>query len=106
MPQDAKSTAGRANGRFSRLVALGVFVVCAGGLGYIHRADLFPPPAQQADDAENPQFVACRTERTGHVTKMLADGVIDQSQHDQFVERAVSYCAAQFPPGGNREDAQ
>ncbi len=88
-------------GRAGRFVALLVFAVCAGGLGYIHRDDLFPRPSQETTAGLNPEFVACRTERTGHVTKMLEEGVIDQVKHDQFAERAISYCAAQFPPGGN-----
>ncbi len=105
MPQNVKAKSQSAAGRSGRLIALVVFAACVGAIGYIHRADLLPPE-QQADAAANPEFIACRTERTGHVTKMLADGVINQAQHDQFIERAVSYCAAQFPPGGNEGPAQ
>ncbi len=103
---DINSASGRTEqGRLGRVIALTVFAACAGVLGYMHRADLLPQQPQE-DASVNPEFIACRSERTGHVEKMLSDGVIDQAQHDQFTERAVSYCAAQFPPGGNTAPAE
>ncbi|MGI9414693.1 MAG: hypothetical protein ACR2PM_13550 [Hyphomicrobiales bacterium] len=83
--------------RAARLVALGVFALCVLVLGYIHRQDLFPPEAA-VETALNPEFVKCRDERAATVDKMLADKVIDERQHEQFRERAVSVCADRFPP--------
>ena len=34
------------------------------------------------------------------VEKMKEDGIIDERQYAEFIERAVSTCAGQFPPGG------
>ena len=87
-------------GSVGRLVAILVIVAGLAALGYIHRDDLFPRE-QEAAAALNPEFVKCRDERVGHVEKMLADGVIDETRHAQFKERAISFCAAQFPPGGD-----
>jgi len=84
-------------GRAARIVALGVFGLCAAILGYMHREDIFPPEAAE-DAALNPEFVACRDKRVATVDKMLSDGVIQEQQHKQFTERAVSICADKFPP--------
>lgn len=84
----------------SRIAALVIFVLCIAALGYIHGGDLFADPQQDAAADLNPEFVECRDKRVGHVTKMLADRVIDQVRHDQFVERAIAFCASKFPPGG------
>lgn len=86
-----------ADSRSARLLALAVFVLCVAALAYLHREDLLPAPPPE-ETATNPQFLQCRDERAGHVEKMLTEGVIDQTRHDQFLERAIAYCAAQFPP--------
>ena len=81
----------------ARIVALGVFVLCAAILGYMHRGDLFPPEVVE-EAALNPEFVACRDKRVATVDKMLADGVIGDAQHKQFSDRATAVCADKFPP--------
>ncbi|MEE4239255.1 MAG: hypothetical protein V2I51_21250 [Anderseniella sp.] len=48
--------------------------------------------------AANPKFVECRDQRTADIGKMLADGVIDQAKHDDFLARAIQTCAGMFPP--------
>ena len=81
----------------ARIVALGVFGLCAAILGYMHRDDIFPPEAVKGA-AVNPEFIVCRDKRVATVDKMLADGVIQKQQHKQFSERAVTMCADKFPP--------
>lgn len=90
---------GFADSRAARVIALAVFALCLAALGYLHRNDLFPAEPADTVAQANPQFIACRGERVGHVDTMLAEGVIDHARHQQFKERAIAYCAAQFPPG-------
>ena len=83
----------------ARGIAAVIFLLCVSALVYLHRDDLFPAEVEETA-AANPEFVKCRDERTGQVAKMLEQGIIDQTQHDQFRQRAVDFCTSQFPPGG------
>ncbi len=56
-------------------------------------ADLGPSP--------NPLYEQCRTERTADINRMLSDGVINQTQHADFLDRAMQTCAGRFPPAGS-----
>lgn len=87
------------DGRFARGVAALVLVGALAALGYFHRADLFPPEAAEVSDA-NPELAACIAERTGHVDRMLEDGVVSADQAASFRERAIQFCESQFPPIG------
>jgi len=77
----------------ARLGALGVFCVVAGLLGYIHRDDLFPPPASALDP--NDPVALCLAERAPGIAAMQADGTIDERQAELFLSRAEALCQAQ-----------
>lgn len=79
----------------ARVLAGLIIVAGSAILAYYHRADLFPAP-EQAEIA-NPALAACISERTGHVDKMLADGVVKPEQADQFRTRAIQFCEQQNP---------
>jgi hypothetical protein len=78
---------------FARLGALGVFFAVAALLGYIHRDDLFPPPAPAVDP--NDPVALCLAERAPGIEVMLADGTIDERQAALFMSRAEALCQAQ-----------
>ena len=84
------------DGKAARLVALGVLLVVAALLLRIHWDDLFPPPAGYFDDP----VAICMAARAADIDKMLADGVIDEGQAQQFKGRAQALCQAQ-QGGGN-----
>lgn len=77
----------------ARLAALGVFFAVAAVLGYIHRDDLFPPPAAALDP--NDPVALCLAERVPGIEAMLADGTIDERQAELFTARAEALCQAQ-----------
>ena len=77
----------------ARLGALGVFVIVAGLLGYIHRDNLFPPPAPVVD--ANDPVALCLAERAPGIEAMRAEGTIDDSQAELFLARAEALCQAQ-----------
>jgi hypothetical protein len=83
---------------FARLAALGVFVAVAALLGYIHRDDLFPPPAPALDP--NDPVALCLAERVPGIEGMLADGTITERQAEMFKSRAEALCQAQSGQGG------
>lgn len=83
-----------------RLLALAVLLSAAALVAFYHRADLFPAAGPAADAGINPHFVACRDQRLGQVDTMRSDGLIDDAKVGIFRERALAYCAAQFPPDG------
>lgn len=51
-----------------------------------------------APSTGNPDLDACLEKRIGDVDKLLAEGMIQKSQHPVFKRRASSYCETQFPP--------
>lgn len=59
-----------------------------------------PSASVETDSAAsaNPKFDECRDQRSADIGKMLADGVIDQAKHDEFLGRAIQTCAGMFPP--------
>lgn len=81
----------------ARLVALGVLLLVAASLAFMHRDDLFPPPpaATLADDP----VARCLAERAAGIEQMLAEGVIDEAQARQFKGRAAALCEAQEGKG-------
>ena len=78
---------------FARLGALGVFFAVAALLGYVHRDDLFPPPAPAVDP--NDPVALCLAERAPGIAAMRADGTIDERQAALFMSRAEALCQAQ-----------
>ena len=84
--------------RLVRLIALCVFAAGVAYLVYANRSLLNPDEQAQADASLNPQFVACRDERVGQVEQMKKQGIINETQFEEFRERAVNLCAGQFPP--------
>jgi len=82
----------------ARLLALLVAASAAGLVAFYHRADLLPKVPPAADAGLDPEFVACRDFRVGQVDRMRSEGVIGDAQVEVFKERAVAFCAAQFPP--------
>ena len=77
----------------ARLAALGVFFAVVALLGYVHRDDLFPPPAA-ALDPDDP-VALCLAERAPGIEAMRAEGTIDERQAELFLSRAEALCQAQ-----------
>jgi len=82
----------------ARLGALGVFFAVAALLGYVHRDDLFPPPAPALDP--NDPVALCLAERAPGIEAMRADGTIDERQAKLFMSRAEALCQAQAGQAG------
>jgi hypothetical protein len=77
----------------ARLVALGVILAVGAVLLRIHWFDLFPPP--QAAVEPNDPVALCLAARSADIDAMLADGVINEQQAQQFKGRAEALCEAQ-----------
>ena len=77
----------------SRLGALAVFLAVVVLLGFIHRDDLFPPPATAIDP--NDPVALCVAERAPAIEAMRADGTIDERQAELFMSRTKALCQAQ-----------
>lgn len=77
----------------SRLAAFGVFLAMVALLGYVHRDDLFPPPAAELDP--NDPVALCLAERAPGIEAMQAEGTIDERQAELFLARAEALCQAQ-----------
>ena len=77
----------------ARLGALGVFFAVAGLLAFIHRDDLFPPPAPALDP--NDPVALCVAERAPAIEAVRAEGTIDERQAELFLARAEALCQAQ-----------
>jgi len=75
------------------VVALAVFVGTAALLGWIHRADLFPPAPTTA--ARDDPVARCLAARSADIARMQADGVIDADRAALFRSRAAALCQAQ-----------
>jgi hypothetical protein len=82
----------------ARVLALLVFVACAGALAWIHRDDLFPP--ERSEVAGDDPFAHCFAERRGDIDTMLAEGVIDEERAALFLSRAEAMCRAETGEGG------
>jgi len=87
------------DGKGARLAALGVLIAVAALLLRIHWDDLFPPP--QAELSKDDPVAICLAERAEGIDKMLAEGVIDENQAQQFKGRAEALCQAQ--QGGSNQ---
>lgn len=87
----------RIDGALGRAIAGVVFLGVLAALAWIHWADVFPPP--EADAAANPALAACMEARLGDIEKMLQDGVIDDTQAQQFKSRATALCESATEEG-------
>ena len=83
----------------ARLAALGVAVLAALALVYIHRDDLFPPEAGAADAAD--PVALCMAERSADIDGMVADGTIDEARAALFKSRAEALCQSTVGGGNN-----
>lgn len=82
----------------ARFCAVGVALLMAGALGFMHRDDLFAPePA--AVSADDP-VARCLGERAIDIDKMAAEGTITAEQAALFKSRAEALCQSQVG-GGN-----
>lgn len=86
------------DGAPARVVALLVFVGCAGALAWLHREDLFPPEEEAA--AVDEPFARCLAERRADVVRMQEEGLIDAERAALFTQRAEAMCAAEAGGGG------
>jgi len=83
----------------ARVCALGVALLMAAALAYMHRDDLFPPDA--AEKAADDPVARCLAERAADIDKMLAEGTITADQSALFKRRAEALCEAQEGGGNN-----
>ena len=82
----------------ARFAALGVAVLAALALGYIHRDDLFPSGSAEAIAAD--PTALCIAERSADIDRMVADGIVDEARAALFKSRAEAMCQATVG-GGN-----
>ncbi len=81
----------------ARLCALGVALLMAAALAFMHRDDLFPPE-RAAVDANDP-VALCLAERAADIDRMVAEGTINAEQAALFKSRAEALCQAQLGGG-------
>lgn len=81
----------------ARLCAVGVALVMAAALAFMHREDLFPP--EQAVTRADDPVGRCLAERAADIDKMAADGTITAEQAVLFKSRAEALCQAQVGGG-------
>ena len=82
----------------ARFAALGVVLLAAAAVVWIHRDTFFPPEAA-ATPADDPA-ARCLAKRAGAVDKMVAESLIGEGQAALFKSRAEAFCTAQFGAGG------
>jgi hypothetical protein len=97
--------ASRLDGAGARLTALAIAMLSLGLMIWLGRNDVpflrttiagltGETPATSSD---NPELDACLAKRVGDIDKLLAEGMIKDSQYPSFRRRATSYCETQFP---------
>jgi hypothetical protein len=84
----------------ARLCALGVALLMAAALAFMHRDDLFPPQAARGPAADDP-VVRCLAERAVDIDRLQAEGTITAQQAELFKSRAEALCQAQVGGGNN-----
>lgn len=82
----------------ARLCAVGVALLMAAALAFMHRDDLFPPEEAAAADPDDP-VALCLAERARDIDAMLAEGTINVQQAQLFKGRAEALCQAQVGGG-------
>lgn len=83
----------------ARLTAVGIALLCAVALGYIHRDDLFPAEDGMAEAGDDPVLL-CLAERAADIDRMVADGILDAARSTLFKSRAEALCQSTVG-GGN-----
>lgn len=81
----------------ARVCALGVALLMAAALAWMHREDLFPPEA--AAPAANDPVALCLAERAADIDRMAEEGTISPAQAQLFKSRAEALCQAQVDGG-------
>ena len=87
---NAATKRGTLDGPAVRVVALGVFLLAAGAIGWFHRDDISPPETVANSPAE-----LCIAERWAGIDAMAADGTIDAARAKLFKARAKALCWSQ-----------
>lgn len=93
------------DGVAGRLIAVAVFLACAGALAYLHRDELFPARPQATADRDDP-FARCYAEDVAKIEKMLADEVIGDDRARLFRLRTEARCRAQADKAAGTGGAQ
>jgi hypothetical protein len=81
----------------ARFLAVGVALLMAAVLAYMHRDDFFPP--EKAAVNPNDPVARCLAERAGDIDKLQAEGTITTEQATLFKSRAEALCQAQLGGG-------
>ena len=92
------------DGPAARIVAAGIALAGMAFLGWIHRADLFPPePGAAPVNPAQAAFNACFRPQATRIAKDTESGQITEDQATLFRNRAEAFCAAQAEKeaGGN-----
>ncbi len=89
------------DGPAARLVAVAVALAGMVFLGWLHRADLFPPePRAASADPRQAAFRTCFDPQAARIANDLEEGQIDESMATLFRNRAEAYCADLAAKGG------
>ena len=83
----------------ARVCAVGIALLMAAALAFMHRDDLCPPD-EAAVDANDP-VARCYAKRAGELDTMLSDGTINAQQAAMFKSRAEALCQSQVGGGSN-----
>src|SRR3546814_15037788 len=86
----------------ARLCAVGVALLMAAALAFMHRDDLFPPE-RSAVNADDP-VARCLAERAVDIDKMAAEGTVTGEQAALFKSRAEALCQDQVGGGSRTEE--
>ena len=87
------------DGPIARIAALGVAILAALALVYIHRDDLFPPDGASAGAATDPVAI-CVAERWADIDRMVTESIVDEARAALFRSRAEALCQSTVG-GGN-----
>ncbi len=82
----------------ARLWAVGVALLMAAALAFMHRDDILPPQAAEGPAADDPVMI-CFAERAAEIDQMVADGIVNAQQAELFKSRAEALCQAQLGGG-------
>jgi hypothetical protein len=82
----------------ARLWAVGVALLMAAALAFMHRDDIFPPQAAEGPAGDDP-VALCFAERAAEIDQMVADGIVNAQQAQLFKSRAEAMCQAQLGGG-------
>ena len=82
----------------ARFCALGVALLMAAALAFMHRDDLFPAEPAGGLAADDP-VALCLAGRAADIDRMVAEGTISADQGRLFKGRAEALCQAQVGGG-------